>query len=67
MTDAADLSSLASSLDDLTRRVTAQAEAAQGGARTEVAAELFEVERALRNALRRLDKLVRAERPPGAP
>jgi hypothetical protein len=49
-----ELSSLASSLEELTRRLTALAEAAQRDADEESASELFGVERSLNGALRRL-------------
>lgn len=51
------LSSVASSLDDLVRRVKATAEAL--GPDDEVGAELVEVERQLQAAVRRLTKLTR--------
>lgn len=51
------LSSVASSLDDLVRRVRATAEAL--GPEDDVGAELIEVERQLQAAVRRLSKLTR--------
>lgn len=57
--DHAELSSLTTSLDDLTRRVTVMAERYVGGPREDIALDLYEVERALRTASRRLNKLVR--------
>jgi hypothetical protein len=57
--DHAELSSIAHALDDLTRRVTALADRHQGGPREDVAVDLYEVERALRSANRRVHKLVR--------
>ena len=57
--DHAELSSLTTSLDDLTRRVTVMAERHVGGPREDIALDLYEVERALRTASRRLNKLVR--------
>ena len=51
------LSSVASSLDELVRRVKATAEAL--GPDDEVGAELVEVERQLQAAVRRLTKLTR--------
>jgi len=51
--NAAELSSLATALDELTRRVTAIADRA-GPSADAVTDELFQVERALREALRRL-------------
>jgi hypothetical protein len=47
---------LASTLDDLTRRVTALAEGAAAGGDVEAATELFAVERALQGALRKLQR-----------
>ena len=57
MTTRAELSSLTSSLDELTRRVTALAEQAHAGGDEELATELFAVERALTGALRRLRRV----------
>lgn len=57
MTTRAELSSLASTLEELTRRVTALAEQAQAKDDDVLAAELFGVERALTGALRRLGRL----------
>jgi hypothetical protein len=52
-----ELSSLTSTLDELTRRVTALAEQARADEQEDLAAELFGVERALTGALRRLGRL----------
>jgi hypothetical protein len=52
----AELSSITSTLTDLARRVTLLAEGARDGADTDLAAELFAVERDLRGALRRLER-----------
>jgi hypothetical protein len=57
VTSRAELSSLTSSLDELTRRVTALAEQARASEQDELASELFGVERALTGALRRLGRL----------
>ncbi|HEY3842913.1 MAG TPA: hypothetical protein VGL48_06635 [Acidimicrobiales bacterium] len=54
MTSAAELSSLSSTLKDLTDRVTSMAEAAQSKGNDDMAHELFAVERSLGGALRRL-------------
>ncbi|MDA8032974.1 MAG: hypothetical protein M0T71_02210 [Actinomycetota bacterium] len=54
----AELSSLASSLDQLTRRVTSLGEAAASHKDERVAGELFAVERSLVTAGRRLERLV---------
>lgn len=56
--DAAMLSSLSSSLGELTDRVTALADEYQGSPREDVAADLYEVERSLRTAHRRLTALL---------
>jgi hypothetical protein len=52
--DAAHLSSLSTALDDLTERITAMADGFAGTPREDVAADLFEVERNLQAASRRL-------------
>jgi hypothetical protein len=57
---AAELSSLATALDELTRRVTEQADAAQTRREAETARELFAIERALNGANRRLSRLATA-------
>ena len=53
----AELSSLATALDELSRRVTAHADAADVAKDEETARELFAIERALNSANRRLAKL----------
>jgi hypothetical protein len=53
----AELSSVATALDDLNRRLVAIADQAASDHDDETAAELFAVERALRGALRRLHRL----------
>ncbi len=53
----AELSSLTTALGDLTRRVAAIAERAAEGPDDELSSELFSVERALRGAGRRLERL----------
>jgi hypothetical protein len=57
-TDLAELSSIASSLDAITRRVAAIAELATSDGDETVSGELFSVERALRGATRRVERLV---------
>jgi hypothetical protein len=52
-----ELSSLASSIEDLTRRVTDAADQESGNGHDDVAAELFAVERALAEAGRRIRRL----------
>ena len=53
----AELSSLATALDELTRRVTVHAEAADAARDEEAARELFAIERAMAGANRRLARL----------
>ena len=55
---AAELSSLATALDELITRVTAIADRFSGTTRDDVATDLFEVERSLQGASRRLGKAV---------
>ena len=57
----AELSSLATALDDLARRVTKLAEGL-ASEEQDLAVELFEVERSLNGAQRRLRKVVEATR-----
>ncbi|MDA8309522.1 MAG: hypothetical protein M0Z46_02740 [Actinomycetota bacterium] len=56
MATRAELSSIASTLTELTERVTKLAERARDGDEADLAAELFIVERELRGALRRLGR-----------
>ncbi len=56
----AELSSLATALDELTRRVTSHADAAHAARDEETARELFAIERALATANRRLARLAKA-------
>ena len=56
--DAAHLSSLSTSLSDLTARVTALAEGFHSSPREDVAADLYDVERNLKAASRRLPRCV---------
>lgn len=58
MDPAAELSSVSTALDELTRRVTAIADGYQRRKREDVAADLFAVERLLDTAHRRLAKVV---------
>jgi hypothetical protein len=53
-----ELSSISSALDGLTKRIAATAEQLSGTERDDLAAMLFDVERALSGAQRRLDKVV---------
>lgn len=52
------LSSVSTALDELTGRVASLAESLSGSDRDDVATSLFEIERSLRTAGRRLDQLV---------
>ncbi len=56
-TSAAELSSLATALDELSRRITVHADAADAAKDEETARELFAIERALNSANRRLARL----------
>ncbi len=58
--DMAELSSLSSMIRDLVERVTEVARRHEGTDREDVAFELYEVERGLRGATRRLDRLTRS-------
>ena len=58
----AELSSVATALDELTRRLTGIAERLSAARDQSAAAELFEVERSLQGAQRRLAKLVNGAR-----
>lgn len=57
--DQAVLSSITSQVEELSNRVAGLAERHRGGPRDDIASELFEAERALRRAHRRLAGLVR--------
>ena len=59
---AAELSSLATALDELARRITSIAEDYAGARRDDLATELYQVERALAGARRKLARVVSAER-----
>ena len=52
------LSSVSTALAELTERVSGMAENLSGSERDDVATSLFEIERSLRTAARRLDQLV---------
>ena len=58
----AELSSLATALEELTTRITAIADLYAGDRRDELAADLYSVERALAGATRRLTKVIDADR-----
>ncbi|MDA8274431.1 MAG: hypothetical protein M0029_03520 [Actinomycetota bacterium] len=64
MPSRAELSSLSSALTDVTRRITAEAEAARSAADEDAAHELFAVERALVGAGRRLQRLLASDAVP---
>lgn len=59
---AAELSSLATALDDLAKRVTAIAETYAGARRDDLATELYQVERALNGARRGLGRVLDNQR-----
>jgi hypothetical protein len=61
MTTRAELSSVATRLDELLSRVTAIAEDLLGPERELVGSELYEVERTLRSAQRRLHRILDVE------
>lgn len=58
MTSGAELSSVATALDELTKRVSGLAEGMSGTDRDDVAITLYEVERSLATAQRRLGRVV---------
>lgn len=58
----AELSSITSTLADVSRRVTALAEQARDGGEADLAVDLFSVERGLAGALRRLERATSDER-----
>ena len=60
--DRAELSALATTLDDLTARLTAAADRSQGSPRGDVADGLYEVERSLVTASRKLERVLRTMR-----
>ncbi|HKH05438.1 MAG TPA: hypothetical protein VKA65_09770 [Acidimicrobiales bacterium] len=60
--DRSELSALASSLEDITTRITALADRYRDTTRADVADGLDEVERALASASRQLDRALRAMR-----
>jgi hypothetical protein len=57
-TDLAELSSIAASLEQITRRISVMAEQANDEQEETVSSELFSVERALQGASRRLERVV---------
>lgn len=59
MSSAAELSSAASTLDQLVERIGRSADAFVGGPDEDLSLGLMEVERSLRSASRRLERLVR--------
>jgi DNA/RNA-binding domain of Phe-tRNA-synthetase-like protein len=58
MTSGAELSSVATALDELTKRVAGIAEGLSGTERDDVALTLYEVERSLATAQRRLGRVM---------
>jgi hypothetical protein len=55
-----ELSSITSTLDDVAKRIVKLAESNEQAGRSDVAIDLYEVERALNSSIRRLTKLVNA-------
>jgi uncharacterized protein Yka (UPF0111/DUF47 family) len=60
--DRAELSALATTLDDLATRITAMADRYRGSAQPEVADGIYEVERSLLTAARQLERVMRSMR-----
>jgi hypothetical protein len=60
--DRAELSALASSLEDLTSRITAVGDRYRGTTRPDVTDGLYEVERSLLTASRQLERVMRSMR-----
>jgi hypothetical protein len=60
--DRAELSALATTLDDITARLTSTADRFQGSQRSDVADGLYEVERSLITATRKLERVLRTMR-----
>jgi hypothetical protein len=60
--DHAELSALATTLDDLATRITAVGDRYQGSTRPDVADGLYEVERSLLTATRQLERVMRSMR-----
>jgi hypothetical protein len=60
--DRAELSALATSLDDLAVRTTAHADRLRGTPRADLADGLYEVERSLLTASRKLERVLRSMR-----
>ena len=60
--DRSELSALASSLEDMTARITAVADRYRGTTRSDVADSLYEVERTLNTASRQLARALRGMR-----
>ena len=56
----APLSAIGTALDELTRRITELADDYQRGSNGQLAIELYEIERALQQAGRRLERLTRS-------
>ena len=60
--DRAQLSALATTLDDLATRITAVGDRYRGSPRPDVADGLYEVERSLLSATRQLERVLRSMR-----
>jgi len=61
MSNAAELSSMGATVEELTRRLRVIAESYEAGHRDDLVAEVHEIERALEAAERRIRRLVTAE------
>lgn len=57
-TSTAELSSLLTQLEELTRRITSIADSYQSGRREDVAGELYQVERSLLAGARKLGRII---------
>lgn len=60
-TSPAELSSVTTALEELTRRVSSMADGYGAARREDLAGELYAVERQLQNATRRLSKVIASE------
>jgi hypothetical protein len=59
--DRAQLAPLATALDELTQRITVLAESYRKARDDQLSTELYEIERSLQQASRRLERLVRGQ------
>ncbi|HVE94566.1 MAG TPA: hypothetical protein VNB24_06565 [Acidimicrobiales bacterium] len=58
----AELSSLMSTMDEIGRRIASMAESSRANGHEDEAIDLYEVERSIRSAVRRLSKVTDAQR-----